>query len=119
MVLGERDEYMLFGLWAATLGLLGGGALLSLLATLFGAINAATTPADTVAGVAGLMIWNALAGEWVDPLVGLILMPLGVDYNRVKDLLATATFFTLAASSIFAPAKNKRAQKSVYVSASA
>ena len=49
-------------LWAATLSLLAGGLVLGVVGAVMGVVNAATHPVGAVAGVPGLVAWNAAAG---------------------------------------------------------
>ncbi|PSN38040.1 hypothetical protein C0J52_21397 [Blattella germanica] len=54
-------EFLLYGLWVATVACLAGGLLFAGLSAVFAVINTATTPIGAVTGVPGLYLWNSLA----------------------------------------------------------
>ena len=54
-------EFLLYGLWVATIACLAGGLLFACLSAVFAVINTATTPIGAVTGVPGLFLWNSLA----------------------------------------------------------
>lgn len=54
-------EFLLYGLWVATVACLAGGLLFAGLSAVFAVINTATTPIGAVTGVPGLFLWNTLA----------------------------------------------------------
>jgi hypothetical protein len=54
-------EFLLYGLWVATIACLAGALLFAGLSAVFAVVNTATTPIGTATGVPGLYLWNSLA----------------------------------------------------------
>ncbi|XP_066994832.1 clarin-3 [Anabrus simplex] len=54
-------EFLIYGLWVATIGCLCGALLFSALSAVFAVINTASTPSGAITGVPGLYLWNTLA----------------------------------------------------------
>lgn len=57
-------EFLLYGLWVATIACLAGALLFAGLSAVFAVINTATTPIGTATGVPGLYLWNSLASKF-------------------------------------------------------
>ena len=55
---------MNYGLWLSTIIMLGGAIAFTLVAAMFAILNTATTPVETIFGVLGLYVWNAIASKW-------------------------------------------------------
>ncbi|KAK7792200.1 hypothetical protein R5R35_005153 [Gryllus longicercus] len=51
-------EFLIYGVWVATIGSLCAGVLFAALAAIFAVINTATTPSGSLTGVPGLYLWN-------------------------------------------------------------
>lgn len=60
LVYSER-EFLIFGVWVATIGCLSVGLLFSILSAIFAVLNTATNQYLTLTGLPGLYLWNALA----------------------------------------------------------
>jgi len=56
-------EFLLYGLWVATIACLAGALLFAGLSAVFAVVNTATTPIGTATGVPGLYLWNSLASK--------------------------------------------------------
>jgi len=56
-----EPEFMLFGLWVATIAMMAAAILFVLVAAMFAILNTATNPVETITGVVGLYVWNGIA----------------------------------------------------------
>jgi hypothetical protein len=74
-------EFLLYGLWVATIACLGGALLFAGLSALFAVVNTATTPIGTATGVPGLYLWNSLASECTLTVIGLGLVGTYVSFS--------------------------------------
>lgn len=63
LVHNERD-FLLYGVWIATIGCLAVGLLFSVLSAIFAVLNTATNQYLLLTGLPGLYLWNALACEY-------------------------------------------------------
>ncbi|XP_043189454.1 clarin-2-like isoform X3 [Amphibalanus amphitrite] len=57
----SEPEFMSYGLWLSTIVMLGAAIAFTLVAAMFAILNTATTPVETIFGVIGLYVWNAIA----------------------------------------------------------
>lgn len=62
-ILQSEREFLIFGLWVATIACLAGALLFAACSAVFAVINTATTPIGAVTGVPGLYLWNTLASK--------------------------------------------------------
>ncbi|XP_037091940.1 clarin-3-like isoform X2 [Pollicipes pollicipes] len=52
---------MVYGLWIATIVMMGAAIVFVLVAAMFAILNTATNPVETLTGVVGLYVWNGIA----------------------------------------------------------
>ncbi|KAG8234231.1 hypothetical protein J437_LFUL007736 [Ladona fulva] len=64
-ILKEEYDFLIWGLWVATIGCLSLAMIFSVIAAAFAVINTAITPVSTITGIVGLYFWNSLAGTRV------------------------------------------------------
>ena len=90
-------EFLLYGLWVATIACLAGALLFAGLSAVFAVVNTATTPIGTATGVPGLYLWNSLASKctricWREAECSVHLITFAFDWSRgaLRGLICSA-----------------------------